>query len=52
MGIVIRTRTAGLVAAMMPCRLCCRVAPQGAPANGTRAGRATHAMRAMRAMRA
>ena len=32
---MIRTRTAGLVAAMMPCRLCCRTAPHGAPAAGT-----------------
>ena len=39
MGIMIRTRTAGLVAAMMPCRLCCRTAPHGAPAAGTRAMR-------------
>ena len=39
MGIVIRTRTAGLVAAMMPSRLCCRTAPHGAPAAGTRAMR-------------
>jgi hypothetical protein len=39
MGIMIRTRTAGLVAAMMPSRLCCRTAPHGAPAAGTRAMR-------------
>jgi len=48
MGIVIRTRTAGLVAAMMPCRLCCP-APLGAPVIGTRATRAMRAMRPMRA---
>jgi len=32
---VIRTRTAGLVAAMMPSRLCCRTTPAGASATGT-----------------